>query len=75
MACHPVGAPHTACRSRSPQDVELYLTRKEVNDGFNVVARIGKQLRELHISTDLSRDEMKATLRRVIKRVMQLSSM
>ena len=67
---------HPHCRPpHTPQDIELYLTRKEVNDGFNVVARIGKQLRELHISTDLSRDEMKATLRRVIKRVVQLGSM
>jgi hypothetical protein len=46
-----------------------------VNDGYDVVARIGKQLRELHVSTDLSRDDMKATLRRVIKRVVQLSNM
>jgi hypothetical protein len=57
------------------QDIELYLTKKEVRDGFDLVARIGNQIQELHVATTLSRDEMKAAVRRVIKRVVQLDSM
>jgi len=41
------------------QDVELYLTRAVVEDGFNIVARFSRVYTELHVSTSLSRAAMK----------------
>lgn len=52
------------------QDLEVYLTRKEVTDGYDIVARFGRVFRELHVSTALSRDEMKQSLTTVLQQAL-----
>ena len=44
------------------QQMEVYLTTETVDDGFNVVIRDGGTVQEAHVSTRLSRDDMKAAL-------------
>jgi predicted RNA-binding protein with RPS1 domain len=51
------------------QDLELWMTRETVEDGFNLVARAGRVLQEIHVTTDVGADEMKAAVQRVLKRV------
>lgn len=52
------------------QDLELWLSKEEVEDGFNLVAWYGRTLQEIHVRTELRRVEMKDTLRSVLKRTM-----
>jgi len=47
------------------QDLELWLTTDPVEDGFNLVARAGRTVQEVHLATRLSRDEVKAVVQRV----------
>jgi hypothetical protein len=51
------------------QDVELYLTRQSREQGFTLVARIGRMLQELLVDTALTKDDMKKALTRVLSRV------
>eukprot|EP00877_Chromochloris_zofingiensis_P014384 jgi/Chrzof1/919/Cz01g33180.t1 len=52
------------------QDLELYLTKEEEMDGIlTVVARCGRMLQRLHITTSLSKDDMKKAITRVLIRV------
>jgi galactitol-specific phosphotransferase system IIB component len=51
------------------QDMEIYVTTKEVDDGFNMVARAGTCLQEIHVTTPLSRTEMKEAIKRVLDRL------
>lgn len=51
------------------QDVELYLTKQSHENGFALVARVGKVLQELLVDTQLSKDAMKKALTRVLSRV------
>ncbi|KAK9805682.1 hypothetical protein WJX72_011770 [[Myrmecia] bisecta] len=51
------------------QDLELWLSRDAVEDGYNLVARAGRILQEIHVETDMSNDTMKATIQRVLKRL------
>lgn len=51
------------------QDVELYLTKQSRENGFALVARVGKVLQELLVDTQLSKDAMKKALTRVLSRV------
>lgn len=44
------------------QQMEVYLTTETIDDGFNVVIRDGGTVQEAHVSTSLSREEMKAAL-------------
>eukprot|EP00878_Enallax_costatus_P016899 GHUV01017740.1.p1 GENE.GHUV01017740.1~~GHUV01017740.1.p1 ORF type:complete len:319 (+),score=68.77 GHUV01017740.1:161-1117(+) len=55
--------PHTVA-----QDVELYLTKQSRDDGFALVARVGKVLQELLVDTQLRKDDMKKALTRVLSR-------
>ena len=36
-----------------------------VTDGFNLLARAGRVVQEVHVSTDMTRDEMKATIQKL----------
>lgn len=49
------------------QDLGVYLTREEVEGGFNIVARIGRTCQELMVMSTLSRDDMKAALARAAR--------
>eukprot|EP00879_Flechtneria_rotunda_P022133 GHRR01023354.1.p2 GENE.GHRR01023354.1~~GHRR01023354.1.p2 ORF type:complete len:167 (+),score=48.25 GHRR01023354.1:875-1375(+) len=51
------------------QDVELYLTKQSTDNGFTLVARMGKMLQELLVDTALSKDDMKKALTRVLSHV------
>ena len=51
------------------QDLELWLSKEVVEDGFNLVARAGKLVQEVHVVTKLSSDEMKDAIQRVLLRV------
>lgn len=60
----------TACSACLMQDLELYLTKEEEMDGIlTVVARCGRMLQRLHITTSLSKDDMKKAITRVLIRV------
>lgn len=51
------------------QDLELWLTKEEVADGFNLVARAGRVVQEIHVVTELTKDDMKQTVQRVLARL------
>jgi hypothetical protein len=49
------------------QDLELWLTKDVVTDGFNLVARAGRVVQEVHVVTDLDRSAMKEAVQRVMR--------
>ena len=51
------------------QDLELYISKEVVEGGYNLVARAGRTVQEVHVTTDLPLDEMKAAVQRVLKRL------
>lgn len=51
------------------QDLELYLTNLKVEDGYNLVARAGMLVQEVHVSTKLSRDDMKKAIQTALKKI------
>jgi len=51
------------------QDLELWISRDAVADGFNLVARTGKAVLEIHVVTDMSAEEMRSAVQDVLKRV------
>ncbi|GAB4814294.1 hypothetical protein N2152v2_001340 [Parachlorella kessleri] len=51
------------------QDLELWLTKEEVPGGFNLVARAGRVVQEIHVSTQLDKEAMKQTVQRVLGRL------
>ena len=51
------------------QDLELYLTKQEEGGGFTLVARCGRMLQELRVTTGMSRDDMKKAITRVLRMV------
>lgn len=51
------------------QDLELWMTRETVSDGFNLVARAGRVVQEIHVKTSVSSDEMKRVVQQVLKRI------
>ena len=40
-----------------------------VEDGYNLVARAGRTVQEVHVTTELPLDQMKAAVQRVLKRL------
>ena len=46
------------------QDLELWLTNDPVADGYNLVARAGRAVQEVHVVTALQRDDIKAAVQR-----------
>ncbi|KAL3681363.1 hypothetical protein R1sor_024319 [Riccia sorocarpa] len=52
------------------QDLELWLSNAPVEDGsFTLLARAGRQVQEVHLSTSLDRDGIKAAVQRVTGKV------
>jgi predicted RNA-binding protein with RPS1 domain len=51
------------------QDLELWLTNDKVADGYNLVARAGRQVQEVHVKTALLRDDIKAAVQRCTSRM------
>lgn len=46
------------------QDLELWLTNVVVEDGYNLLARAGRQVQEIHVVTGLDRDAIKQAIKR-----------
>lgn len=65
------GRPDTSARPLplSPQDLELWMTRRPVPGGFNLVARAGRDVQEIRVTTGLSVDAMRAAIQRVLARL------
>ena len=51
------------------QDLELWISKESVADGFSLVARAGRIAQEIYVATDMSAGEMRAAVQRVLKRV------
>ena len=53
------------------QDLELWLTNKKVEDGYNLIARAGRMCQEVHVITEpsVSAEDMKQIVKRVAKNV------
>lgn len=46
------------------QDLELWLTNVFVEDGYNLLARSGRQVQEIHVVTKLDRESIKRAIKR-----------
>ena len=46
------------------QDLELWLTNVFVEDGYNLLARAGRAVQEIHVVTSLDRDAIKRAIKR-----------
>uniref|UniRef100_A0A061S449 Nucleic acid-binding protein n=1 Tax=Tetraselmis sp. GSL018 TaxID=582737 RepID=A0A061S449_9CHLO len=53
----------------SAPDLQIFMTKQQVTDGFNLVARLGTRVQEVHVATDLRREQMKVVLRNALNRL------
>lgn len=51
------------------QDLQLWLTTVELEDGYNLLLRAGSQVQELMVTTPLTRDDFKDVVRRVSSKI------
>ena len=51
------------------QDLELWMSKEQLPDGFNLVARAGRVVQEIHVRTSMDAQSMKGAVQRVLKRV------
>jgi predicted RNA-binding protein with RPS1 domain len=51
------------------QDLELWMSREAVAGGYNLAARAGRVVQEIHVDTAMAPEEMRAAVQRVLKRV------
>ncbi|KAK9835401.1 hypothetical protein WJX81_007126 [Elliptochloris bilobata] len=51
------------------QDLELWMGREGVEGGYNLLARAGRLVQEILVSTSLGADDMKATIQRVLRKL------
>ena len=51
------------------QDLELWIGREGVEGGYNVLARAGRLVQEILVVTSLDADAMKATIQRVLRKL------
>lgn len=51
------------------QDLELWMSKEQLADGFNLVARAGRVVQEIHVRTSMDSQSMKGAVQRVLKRV------
>lgn len=49
------------------QDLEVWLSREEISQGYTIVSRAGRSLQEVHVTTAMSRDEMKTRLADILR--------
>ncbi|CAL6306152.1 unnamed protein product [Bathycoccus prasinos] len=49
------------------QDLELWLTNVQVEDGYNLLARSGRQVQEIHVVTSLNREAIKRAIKRATR--------
>lgn len=51
------------------QDLELWITKEEVEYGFNLAVRAGRVVQEVRVATGMSADEMRAAVQRVLRSI------
>ncbi|PSC70883.1 30S ribosomal S1 [Micractinium conductrix] len=51
------------------QDLELWITKEVVEHGYNLAVRAGRVVQEVRVATDMSAEEMRATLQRVLRAI------
>ena len=49
------------------QDLELWISKERLPDGFVLVVRAGKLLQEINLITDLSVEDVKSVAQRVLR--------
>lgn len=49
------------------QELEIWLTNSQVQGGYNLLARLGNKVQELHVVSPLSREEIKDAVARVLE--------
>ena len=52
------------------QDLELWISREAVTDGFNLVARAERMVQELHVTTQLSAPEMRNVVQEILQQLL-----
>ena len=51
------------------QDLELWISREVVADGYTLVARAGRLVQEIHVTTGMGPDEIRGAVTRVLSRL------
>ena len=51
------------------QDLELWISKEAVKDGYNLVVRTGRLVQEIHVTTDLPSEGMKESVQRVLRQL------
>jgi predicted RNA-binding protein with RPS1 domain len=51
------------------QDLELWMSKEQLSDGYNLIARAGRVVQEIHVRTAIDSDAMKQTVQRVLSKV------
>lgn len=51
------------------QDLELWISREVVADGYTLVARSGRLVQEIHVTTGMGPDEIRGAVTRVLSRL------
>lgn len=51
------------------QDLELWISKEAVVGGYNLLARAGRLVQEIHVESGLPPAEMKAAVQRVLRRL------
>ena len=53
----------------APQDLELWITKEIVDDGYNLAVRAGRMVQEVHVATAMTPEQMRATVQRVLRSI------
>ena len=53
----------------SLQDLELWISKEVLEDGFVLVTRAGRTVQELKVTTSVTIDEMKSAVQKVLQRL------
>ena len=51
------------------QDLELWISKESVQDGYNLVVRTGRLVQEIHVTTQLPGQSMKQAVQRVLRKL------
>ena len=51
------------------QDLELWMSKEQTTDGYNLIARAGRVVQEIHVRTTMDVSAMKQTVQRVLGKV------
>lgn len=63
------GCDHCQTFSYFVQDLELWISKEVLEDGYVLVTRAGRTVQELKVTTDVSVDVMKSAVQRVLQRL------